>query len=82
MYTSQFREYNADIIKLDRYNQVVPCKNSLQIRLSSYIVKHTMVKLPVLTAEGGVAETYINANYITVTPYIIFPELMHERARE
>jgi hypothetical protein len=26
-----------------------------------------MVKLPGLTADGGEAETYINANYITVT---------------
>jgi len=52
MYTSQFRDYNPEIVKLDRYNQVVP-------------FKHTMVKLPLLTPEGGEAETYINANYIT-----------------
>jgi receptor-type tyrosine-protein phosphatase gamma len=52
MYTSNFRDYNPEIVKLDRYNPVVP-------------FKHTMVKLPQVTQDGGDAETYINANYIT-----------------
>jgi receptor-type tyrosine-protein phosphatase gamma len=52
MYTNQFRDYNPEIVKLDRYNPVVP-------------FKHTMVRLPQLTLDGGDAETYINANYIT-----------------
>jgi receptor-type tyrosine-protein phosphatase gamma len=52
MYTSNFRDYNPEIVKLDRYNPVVP-------------FKHSMVRLHQVTESGGDAETYINANYIT-----------------
>jgi len=51
MYTNQFRDYNPEIVRLDRYNQVVP-------------FKHTMVRLPPLSTNGGESEIYINANYI------------------
>jgi len=51
MYTNQFRDYNPEIAKLDRYNQVMP-------------FKHTIVRLPQLTKDGGETECYINANFI------------------
>lgn len=51
MYTNQFRDYNPEIVKLDRYAQVVP-------------FKHTIVRLPQITSEGSETECYINANFI------------------